>query len=149
MRVPKTVRQLGPRWRVIIVAFRTHPWHDELGLSGRSAWPVLDLNEARKRRILHFTPLGKYMKKTVQTGAMIAAAVGALAMSGAGAAVDTISAGDKVHCSGINTCKGTSDCATAENKCKGQNVCKGHGFITTKASECLAKDGKIIDLNKK
>jgi hypothetical protein len=90
------------------------------------------------------------MKKTIQTGTMIAVGAAAMALSGTSfAATDTISAGDKVHCSGINTCKGTSDCATAENKCKGQNVCKGHGFVTAKASECLAKDGKIIDLNKK
>lgn len=90
------------------------------------------------------------MKKAIQTGTLIAAAAAAMALSGtAFAATDTISAGDKVHCSGINTCKGTSDCATAENKCKGQNVCKGHGFVSTKAGECLAKDGKIIDLNKK
>ncbi|MCU6434970.1 hypothetical protein LPB67_14425 [Undibacterium sp. Jales W-56] len=89
------------------------------------------------------------MKQTIQTGALIAAAAAAMALSGAAfAGTATISAGDKVHCAGINSCKGTSDCKTAENACKGQNSCKGHGFVATKAGECLAKNGKIIDLDK-
>lgn len=87
------------------------------------------------------------MKKTIQTGALIAAAAAAMALSGASfAGTTTVSAGDAVHCVGINSCKGTSDCKTAENACKGQNACKGHGFVAAKASECLAKGGKIIDL---
>lgn len=89
------------------------------------------------------------MKQTIKTGALIAAAAAALAMTGgASAATSTITADTKVHCAGLNSCKGTSDCATAENKCKGQNSCKGHGFLTMKAAECLAKNGKIIDLDK-
>jgi hypothetical protein len=28
------------------------------------------------------------------------------------------------------------------------NACKGHGFLAKKASECFAKGGKIIDLDK-
>lgn len=89
------------------------------------------------------------MKKSIQTGAMIAAAAAAMALSGlAIAGTSTLSAGDKVHCSGINSCKGTSDCKTAENACKGQNSCKGHGFVATPAGQCLAKGGKIIDLDK-
>ncbi|BBB68506.1 hypothetical protein ACO0LL_28860 [Undibacterium sp. TC4M20W] len=89
------------------------------------------------------------MKKSIQTGALIAAAAATLALSGfAVAATSTISAGDKVHCAGINSCKGTSDCKTAENACKGQNSCKGHGFVATAAGQCLAKGGKIVDLDK-
>lgn len=89
------------------------------------------------------------MKKAVKSGAFIAAAAAALALSGAAnAATSTISAGDKVHCAGLNSCKGSSDCATAENSCKGQNKCKGQGFLSMKASDCLTKGGKIIDLNK-
>jgi len=49
-----------------------------------------------------------------------------------------------VKCSGINSCKGTSACATATNACKGQNSCKGKGWIETSKSECVAKGGKII-----
>lgn len=89
------------------------------------------------------------MKQTIKTGSLIASAVAALALSGvAGAATSTLSAGDSVHCSGINSCKGTSECKTADNECKGHNTCKGHGFISAKASKCLSKHGKIIDLDK-
>ena len=90
------------------------------------------------------------MKQTMKSGALLAAAAAAMALSGSvGAATATVSAGDMVHCAGINSCKGKSDCATAENSCKGKNACKGHGFVGTKASECLSKGGKIIDLDKK
>lgn len=89
------------------------------------------------------------MKQNIKTGALIAAAAASMALSGAAiGATSTLSAGDVVHCAGINSCKGTSACATAENACKGQNSCKGHGFLAVKASECFAKGGKIIDLNK-
>jgi hypothetical protein len=92
---------------------------------------------------------GGSMKQIIKSGAMIAAAAAALALSGAASAATTsISAGDSVHCAGINSCKGTSECATAENSCKGQNSCKGHGFVGAKASECLKKGGKIINLDK-
>ena len=89
------------------------------------------------------------MKQTIKSGALLAAAAAALAFSGvAGAATTSVSAGDAVHCAGVNSCKGKGDCATAENACKGQNACKGHGFIGEKAGACLAKGGKIIDLDK-
>ncbi len=89
------------------------------------------------------------MNQSLKSSALIAAAVAAMALSGTVvAATASISAGDSVHCAGINSCKGTSDCATAENACKGQNACKGHGFVAKKAAECLAKGGKIIDLDK-
>jgi uncharacterized membrane protein len=60
-----------------------------------------------------------------------------------------VAAGDKVHCYGLNACKGSSDCKTAENSCKGQNACKGHGFKGMAASACLEKGGVIADLNAK
>ena len=52
---------------------------------------------------------------------------------------------DLVHCYGINTCKGTSDCKTAKNECKGQNECKGHGFKTMTAKQCTAAGGKLTE----
>ena len=89
------------------------------------------------------------MKQTIKSGSLIAAAAVAMALSGAAnSATTSLSAGDVVHSAGINSCKGTSACATAENQCKGQNSCKGHGFLSVKASECFVKGGKIIDLNK-
>jgi hypothetical protein len=89
------------------------------------------------------------MKQTIKSGALLAAAAAAMMLSGAASAATTsVSAGDTVHCAGINSCKGKGDCATAENACKGQNTCKGHGFVASKAGACLAKNGKIIDLDK-
>lgn len=87
-----------------------------------------------------------------KTAALIAASVAALAFSSsvsAAGATASVSADDTVHCAGINSCKGQSDCQTAENACKGQNTCKGHGFLATKAGACLAKKGKIVDLEAK
>lgn len=54
--------------------------------------------------------------------------------------------GDVVaHCYGINTCKGTSDCATASNSCKGQNECKGMGFKAITKSSCAAQGGRLTE----
>jgi uncharacterized membrane protein len=84
----------------------------------------------------------------------IAAAAAALAVSSIafaaeqpeGATGPAVNASDKVHCYGINSCKGAGDCKTAANSCKGQNGCKGHGFKAVTAKDCLAKDGVISDL---
>lgn len=64
----------------------------------------------------------------------------------AGAVGASIAAGDKVHCYGVHSCKGNSDCKTAENACKGQNVCGGHGFKALAAKVCLEKGGTISDI---
>jgi hypothetical protein len=65
------------------------------------------------------------------------------------AVVPTVQAGDSgstsVKCSGINSCKGTSKCATADSACAGQNSCKGHGWITSpSAEECEAAGGTVL-----
>lgn len=86
--------------------------------------------------------------------ATIASAAAALALSAAAFAADApvgsngiaVGANDTVHCYGVNSCKGTADCATAEHACKGMNACKGHGFKAMKAGECLTKGGTIGDL---
>lgn len=90
------------------------------------------------------------MNANTKTASLIAAAVAALALSSAAfaAPATSLTADDTVHCAGINSCKGQSDCASAENSCKGMNTCKGHGFLASKAGECFAKKGKIIDLDK-
>ena len=84
-----------------------------------------------------------------------AAAAAAFALSSAAAfAADApqgssgreISGEDTVHCYGVHSCKGQSDCATSEHSCKGQNACNGHGFKAMKAGECLTKGGTIGDL---
>ncbi|MBB4613011.1 BufA2 family periplasmic bufferin-type metallophore [Novosphingobium taihuense] len=50
-----------------------------------------------------------------------------------------------VHCYGVNTCKGTSDCATASNQCKGQNSCKGQGFKALTEKQCAAQGGSLTE----
>ncbi len=50
----------------------------------------------------------------------------------------------KVHCGGVNACKGQSGCATATNGCAGQNDCKGHGYIELTAEDCQSKGGKVL-----
>jgi hypothetical protein len=64
----------------------------------------------------------------------------------AGSKGPAVGADDTVHCYGVNSCKGSADCATTEHACKGQNECKGHGFKAMKAGACLAKGGTIGDL---
>jgi len=44
----------------------------------------------------------------------------------------------KVHCIGVNSCKGQSACKTANNACKGQNSCKGKGFLELTQPQCDA-----------
>jgi len=50
----------------------------------------------------------------------------------------------KVHCGGVNDCKGKSGCATAANSCAGQNGCKGQGYVELTAEDCQSKGGKVI-----
>ena len=47
----------------------------------------------------------------------------------------------KIHCMGINACKGQSGCATATSGCKGQNACKGQGWVESTQAECDAAGG--------
>jgi hypothetical protein len=75
------------------------------------------------------------------TGLVLAAAAAGL-FAGTPATVAAAEAG-KVHCLGINGCKGKSDCKTASNACKGQNACKGKGMTVTSEKECADKGGKV------
>lgn len=77
-----------------------------------------------------------------------AAALVALAI----AAVPAAHADDKgpakdepVRCYGVNTCKGTSLCATAKNDCKGLNTCKGQGVLVKTRSDCLKEGGTLTE----
>jgi hypothetical protein len=49
----------------------------------------------------------------------------------------------KVKCEGVNSCKGKSACATAQNSCQGQNGCKGHGYLMLSKAECDAAKAKV------
>jgi len=74
--------------------------------------------------------------------ALLAAALAALP---APAQADEAKAAKTVNCYGVNSCKGTSDCATARNSCQGQNACKGKGFKAETRAQCLADGGSLTE----
>jgi len=89
------------------------------------------------------------LTKTTFASAVIAVAMSSTACaatSPAGSHGAAISGGDKVHCYGVHSCKGNSDCKTSEHACKGHNKCKTHGFKGMKAKTCLNKGGTISDI---
>ena len=71
------------------------------------------------------------------TGATIAAAA-AMMFSAAYVAPSFAADDAKVHCDGVNSCKGTSACKSHGHECKGMNSCKGQGFLELSATECKA-----------
>ena len=79
------------------------------------------------------------------SGSAVATAAAALLMSGFTVPAQAEQGAEaNVKCSGINSCKGTSACATANNACKGMNSCKGAGWIEVSKEECESKGGKIL-----
>ena len=79
---------------------------------------------------------------TFRTGASFAASAALVAISAAAVPTAAVAKGDaKIHCYGINSCKGTSDCKTAKNDCRGLNDCKGQGFKELSAKQCSAAGG--------
>jgi hypothetical protein len=81
------------------------------------------------------------MKPFAKSGAVLAAAALSFAISGL-APVTAQAADAKVHCVGVNACKGQSECKTGSSSCKGLNACKGHGFLSMTAADCSAAGGK-------
>ncbi|MBV2150108.1 hypothetical protein KRZ98_17840 [Sphingobium sp. AS12] len=82
--------------------------------------------------------------KTFKTGAAIASAAAMLALSGLASTAPAHAAGEnaaKVHCYGINACKGQSDCKSGNHECKGQNDCKGQGFKELSSKACAKQGG--------
>lgn len=49
----------------------------------------------------------------------------------------------KVHCFGVNKCKGHNDCKTATNACKGHASCKGQGFVSMSKHACEEIGGSV------
>jgi hypothetical protein len=49
--------------------------------------------------------------------------------------------GKKVHCYGVNSCKGKGSCKTADSSCKGKNSCKGKGVVEMSKKKCAKKGG--------
>jgi hypothetical protein len=78
-------------------------------------------------------------------GIAASAALFALTSAAISSSVSAAESGASVHCYGVNSCKGTSDCKTAKNDCKGQNSCKGTGFKEMSAKACTDAGGKLTE----
>jgi hypothetical protein len=50
----------------------------------------------------------------------------------------------KVHCMGINECKGKGACKTEANACAGHNGCGKKGFVEVTEDECKTKGGTVM-----
>lgn len=73
---------------------------------------------------------------------LMASAVAGLLVSGGFMPGNAAAAeGDKVHCYGVNKCKGTGECGGKGSSCAGENGCKGQGWISTTKEECLKMEG--------
>ncbi len=91
---------------------------------------------------------------TIKTTAGLATTAVLLALSAVaqaapapeGSSGAAINARDTVHCYGVNSCKGTADCKTAQHDCKGMNSCKSQGFKALAAGMCLKRGGTIGDI---
>ena len=84
------------------------------------------------------------MDRKALTGALLAAAVGAMFLTSPVLAQESSGSMGQanVKCVGGNSCKGQSACKSVNNSCKGKNACKGQGFTkTSSADECTAKGG--------
>ena len=77
----------------------------------------------------------------VKTNSSLAIAAAAAAMFAL--APVSASAGETVHCMGVNACKGHSSCKTANSECKGLNSCKGKGFVAVTKEVCEQLGGKV------
>jgi uncharacterized membrane protein len=87
------------------------------------------------------------MTSSIKSRLSLAAAAAMIAMSCASFAVSA-SADEKEQpgrCYGVNSCKGTSLCATAKSDCKGLNSCKGQGVIVKTKTECLGAGGTLTE----
>jgi hypothetical protein len=52
---------------------------------------------------------------------------------------------EKVHCFGINSCKGKSECAVdGKSQCNGQNACKGQGWTSLSRKACAKQKGTVL-----
>ena len=85
---------------------------------------------------------------TTKSGVSVAASAALFALAASTPAAPALAShhAAQVHCYGVNTCKGTSDCKTAHNSCRGMNDCKGHGFKAMSKKQCAATGGSLTEI---
>jgi hypothetical protein len=84
--------------------------------------------------------------------AIFVSGVAAMLMACGGAAKEAASTPGamkmaSIKCTGINTCKGTSECGGGPggSGCHGQNTCKGNGWVSAPTeAACTGKGGKVL-----
>ena len=74
-------------------------------------------------------------------GMLLASAVTGLLTLAAPVGTATAADADKVHCYGVNKCKGAGDCGGKGHSCAGENACKGQGYLTVDKETCLKIEG--------
>lgn len=79
----------------------------------------------------------------IRSAVSIAAAAGVVAIYAAAPTAALAKGADKIHCFGINSCKGQSDCKSGNHDCKGMNDCKGQGFKELSTKACKAAGGSL------
>ena len=85
------------------------------------------------------------MSMNTAKSAMSVAATAALLAVATTTTVAPAQAAKLVHCYGVNSCKGTSDCKSGNHDCKGLNSCKGQGFKAESKSMCKADGGSLTE----
>jgi uncharacterized membrane protein len=99
-------------------------------------------------------PMSTKTNNPGKTGAAIASAAALFAIASlanaatppAGSSGLSVGARDIVHCYGVNSCKGQSECKTTAHDCKGMNSCRNQGFKGIAAGVCLRRGGTIGDI---
>jgi len=82
--------------------------------------------------------------KSIKSGLALAPAPLLSLSTGLLATTQVQAADGGVKCTGVNSCKGTSECKTAKSECKGQNGCKGQGWTkAASAKACTDAGGKV------
>ena len=82
-------------------------------------------------------------------GALLASAVAGLLVMAGAAPTAPAAEGDKVHCYGVNKCKGTGTCGGKGHSCAGENSCKGQGYLDIDEETCLKIEGGRLTPEKK
>jgi len=72
---------------------------------------------------------------------VLASAVAGLMSLAAAPGIALADSGEKVHCYGVNKCKGAGACGGKGHSCAGQNECKGKGFLEIDKETCLKIEG--------
>ena len=83
------------------------------------------------------------LKSATLASAAALFALSSIAVSTTAASAEGKGSAAQVHCYGVNSCKGTSDCKSGNHDCKGMNDCKGQGFKAESATQCKADGGSL------